>query len=173
MELVAKVGENLQIRRAAMVHVPGGTVAGYVHGGGKIGTLVAIEGGKGPAIIAAARDIAMHVAATAPRYLTSSEVSTVELEQEKVLARKKLTEENKPAEMIEKILGGQMQKFFKEVCLVEQAYVKQPEVSVSKFLTTIGETLKINKFVRFGLGEGIEKKEENFAEEVAKTLGQK
>lgn len=172
-EMVARIGENMQIRRAAMVHAPGGAVAGYVHAGGKIGTLVAIEGGKGAEVSTAARDIAMHVAASSPRYLVSSEVSSAELDVEKDLARKKLVEEKKPAEMIEKILGGQMQKFFKEVCLTEQAFVKQPDVSVAKYLTTVGPNLKISKFVRFGLGEGIEKKEENFAEEVAKQLEKK
>ena len=172
-EMISRVGENMQIRRAAMVHAPSGAVSGYVHAGGKIGTLVAVEGGKGPEVTAAAKDIAMHVAASSPRYLTSGDVSSAELEQEKELGRKKLTEEKKPADMIEKILIGQMAKFYKEVCLVEQPFVKQPDVSVAKFLTSVGTSLKVSNFVRFGLGEGIEKKEENFAEEVAKQLEKK
>ena len=172
-ELVARIGENMQLRRVSMLHTTNGVVAGYVHGGGKIGVLVAVDGGKGDQVTAATRDIAMHVAASSPRYLQASDVPASELEQEKELGRSKLLEEKKPAEMVEKILAGQMQKFYKEICLVDQPFVKDPAVAVSKYLTSVGPTLKVSSFVRFGLGEGIEKKEENFADEVAKTLGNK
>ena len=172
-EMVARIGENMQLRRVSMLHTNSGVVAGYVHGGGKIGVLVAVDGGKGDQVIAATRDIAMHVAASSPRYLQASDVPASELEQEKELGRNKLLEEKKPAEMVEKILAGQMQKFYKEICLVDQPFVKDPAIAVAKYLTGVGATLKVASFIRFGLGEGIEKKEENFADEVAKTLGNK
>jgi elongation factor Ts len=113
----------------------------------------------------------MHVAAASPRYLTRQEVDVSELVQEKDIARKKLIEEKKPEAMIEKILEGQMNKFYKEVCLVEQAFVKNPDVSITKLLETTDKNLKLTKFIRFALGEGIEKKQENFAAEVAAQLG--
>ena len=172
-EMIAKIGENMNVRRCSVVKATNGAVAGYVHMGGKIGTLVALEGGtKNDALIALGKDIAMHVAAAAPRYLNNSEVDTVELEQERVLARKKLLEEKKPEAMIEKILEGQMKKFFKEVCLVEQAFVKDPDINVTTLVEKQGGGAKLVKFVRYHLGEGIEKKETDFASEVAAQLQQ-
>ena len=112
----------------------------------------------------------MHVAAAAPKYLKSDEVNTTELEQEKEIARKKLEEEGKPADLIEKILVGQMNKFYKEICLVDQAFVKDPSMSVTKFLKTTGKPISIAGFFRFQLGEGIDKKEDNFADEVAAAV---
>jgi elongation factor Ts len=172
-EMIAKIGENMNVRRCSVLKAPNGVVAGYVHMGGKIGTLVALEGGtKNDALVTLGKDIAMHVAAAAPRYLNSAEVDTVELEQERVLARKKLLEEKKPEAMIEKILEGQMKKFFKEVCLVEQAFVKDPEISVGTLVQKQGGGASLVKFVRYHLGEGIEKKETDFASEVAAQLQQ-
>jgi elongation factor Ts len=130
---------------------------------------VVLEGKKDVADLG--KDIAMHVAAASPRYLTRQEVDGSELAQEKDIARKKLLEEKKPEAMIEKILEGQMNKFYKEVCLVEQAFVKNPDVSITKLLETTDKNLKLTKFIRFALGEGIEKKQENFAAEVAAQLG--
>jgi elongation factor Ts len=172
-EMIAKIGENMNVRRCTVVKAPNGIVAGYIHMGGKIGTLVALEGGaKNEALAALGKDVAMHVAAAAPRYLTSSEVDTTELNQERDLARKKLIEEKKPEAMIEKILEGQMKKFFKEICLVEQAFVKDPDMTVSALVQKQGGGAKLVKFVRYHLGEGIEKKEVDFASEVAAQLKQ-
>lgn len=167
-ELIATIGENLQVRRLTSLSEPKGVVAGYSHLGGKIGTLVAIEGVSGDSGLQLAKDLAMHVAAAAPKYLNSSEVDASELETEKQIARTKLIEEGKPEAMIEKILGGQMTKFYKEVCLVEQAYIRDPKMTVKQVVEAAAKGAKITGFSRFQLGEGVEKKTEDFAEEVAK-----
>ena len=167
-QLIAKIGENLQLRRVEVVTAATGTVSGYSHMGGKIGSLVAIDGAQGPEAQAVAKDIAMHIAAASPRYLNSSEVDTAELEQEKAIARKALIEQGKPENMIEKILGGQMSKFYKEVCLVDQAFVKDPKTSISQVVSKLSDGAKVVGFKRFQLGEGIEKRADDFADEVAK-----
>lgn len=166
--LIAKIGENLQLRRVAVLSAKPGLVSGYSHMGGKIGTMVAIQCSDKSKVQELAKDLAMHVAATSPRYLNSSDVDTTELEQEKVLARKKLLEEGKPENMVDKIVAGQMNKFFKEICLVEQPFVKDPKVTVKELLTKAGSDVKIVDFKRFQLGEGIEKRADDFADEVAK-----
>ncbi|MBM4252390.1 MAG: elongation factor Ts [Deltaproteobacteria bacterium] len=169
-ELIAKIGENMQVRRVKVVHTATGVVTGYSHMGGRIGTLVVLEGAKGDDVVELGKDLAMHVAAASPRYLVETEVNASELDQEREIARKRLEEEGKPAELIEKILVGQMKKFYKEVCLIEQAYVKDPNVTVQKHVDSLKKGLKIAGFARFQLGEGIEKKKEDFAAEVAAQL---
>ena len=168
--LIAKIGENLNLRRVAAVSTSNGTIASYIHMGGKIGALVVLEGDAAASANEVAKDIAMHVAAAAPRYLKSDDVNTDEVEQEKELARKKLEEEGKPADLIEKILVGQVNKFYKEICLIDQAFVKDPSLSVQKYVDQNAKGAKISSFVRFQLGEGIEKRKENFADEVAAQL---
>lgn len=165
--LIGKIGENLVLRRVQTIKVNNGTVAGYSHMGGKIGTLVAIEGAKN---VALAKDIAMHTAAAFPRYLVPEQVDNSELEQEKELARKKLAEENKPKDLIEKIVAGQMNKFYKEVCLLEQAFVKDPNITIKKLVDEQAKGGKLTAFGRFQLGEGIEKKKDDFAAEVAAAV---
>jgi elongation factor Ts len=167
-ELFAKIGEKLELRRVRVI--TGGLVAGYSHMGGKIGTLVALDGAKGDEAQTLAKDLAMHVAAAAPRYMTEAEVNKDELEQEREIARKKLAEEGKPAEMIDKILVGQMKKFYKEVCLLDQAFIKDPNVTVAKLVETTAKGGKVAGFARYQLGEGVEKKKEDFAAEVAAQL---
>ena len=171
--LIAKVGENMTLRRVKLVSVPQGVVSGYSHMGGKIGTLVALEGSVDASVAEIGKDLAMHVAAAAPRYLTGSEVSTTEIEQEKEIARKRLLEEGKPADLIEKILMGQVQKFFKEICLLEQPFIKDPSLAVQKFVDSHKKGLKVKSFGRYQLGEGIEKKKDDFAAEVAAAAGLK
>ncbi len=166
--LIQKIGENMRLRRVLTVSAPNGHISSYIHMGGRIGTLVVLEGKKDVAELG--KDIAMHIAAASPRYLVRQDVDKSELDQEKDIARKKLIEEKKPEAMIEKILDGQMNKFYKEVCLVEQAFVKNPDISITKLLETADKNLKISRFVRYALGEGIEKKQENFAAEVAAQL---
>jgi len=161
-DMIATIGENLQLRRVACLQVDDGIVAGYIHMGGGIGTLVGLKGTKNEGL---AKDLAMHIAAASPRYLTSDQVDVTELEQEKELAKKKLLEEGKPENMIEKIMSGQMKKFYKEVCLIEQAFVKDPKSSIKQLLEAEGSA-SIAGFQRFQLGEGIEKKSDNFADEV-------
>lgn len=169
-ELISTIGENINLRRVTVLSTSNGTICGYSHMGGKIGTLVVLEGAKGPQVTELGKDIAMHVAAVSPRYLTSNEVNTGELAQERELAKKKLIEEKKPEAMIEKILDGQMKKFFKEVCLVEQPFVKNPDVTIAKLVESSGTNATLKAFTRFQLGQGIEKKQTDFAAEVAAQL---
>jgi elongation factor Ts len=171
--LIAKVGENMTLRRVKLVSVTQGVVSGYSHMGGKIGTLVALEGSADPAVAEIGKDLAMHVAAAAPRYLTGTEVSTDEIDQEKEIARKRLLEEGKAPDLIEKILVGQVQKFFKEICLLDQAFIKDPGLSVQKYVDSQKKGVKISGFGRYQLGEGIEKKKDDFAAEVAAAAGLK
>ncbi|MFW7381196.1 MAG: translation elongation factor Ts [Oligoflexus sp.] len=168
--LIARIGENLNIRRVNSFSAQNGVVAGYSHMGGKIGSIVVLDGSTDESVKDLGKDLAMHVAAAAPRYLSSEQVDPEELKQEEELARKKLQEENKPDHLIEKIMGGQIQKFYKEVCLVEQSYVKDPSLTVKQLVKDQGKGAQLSKFARFQLGEGVEKKKENFAEEVAAQL---
>jgi elongation factor Ts len=158
----------MRLRRVLTIAAPNGHISSYIHMGGRIGTAVVLEGKSG--VDELGKDIAMHIAAAAPRYLSRQDVDQSELDQEKDIARKKLIEEKKPEAMIEKILDGQMNKFYKEVCLIEQAFVKDPDLSITKLLEKTDKNLKITSFVRYALGEGIEKKQENFAAEVAAQL---
>lgn len=170
-ELIATIGENMSLRRVAVMKLDGpGVIVGYNHMGGKIGSLVALKGDEGEKAIEIGKDIAMHIAAASPKYLKSEEVNQQELDQEREIAITKLRAEGKPEDLIDKIVMGQMKKFYKEVCLVEQPFVKDPNLSVSKYLKSSGVSSEIDGFVRFQLGEGIEKKKENFAEEVASQL---
>jgi elongation factor Ts len=164
--LIATIGENIKIRRVNVLNTDNGTIVGYSHMGGKIGTLVKLDGSKDPAVTELGKDLAMHVAAAVPRYLTPQEVDAGELEQERQIARKKLLEEKKPENLIDKITEGQLNKFYKEVCLLEQPFVKDPNVSVKKLVADSGKGAKLGGFVRYQLGEGIEKKTVNFADEV-------
>lgn len=168
--LIAKLGENMKIRRLGLLKTSKGTIAGYTHMGGKIGSLVLLEGAEGPEVQDLGKDLAMHSAASAPRYLKSDEVEASEIETEKELGRKKLAEEGKPENMWEKILVGQINKFYKEICLIEQAYVKDPGQSVKQVVAEKGKGATLAAFQLFKLGEGIEKKKENFADEVAAAL---
>ena len=130
--LIATIGENLNLRRVATFKTEKGTVAGYTHAGGRIGSLVLLDGTDG--LTELGKDLAMHAAAAAPRYLTSEDVNPAEIEQEKELGKKKLLEQGKPENLIEKILVGQINKFYKEICLVEQAFVKDPNYTIKKLV---------------------------------------
>ena len=163
-DLIAKIGENMNIRRIHETEAKDGFVATYSHLGGKLGVIVELSGEATEANITKARDIAMHVAAMDPKYLNSSEVTTADLEHEKEIARKQLEAEGKPAQIIEKILVGKMNKFYEENCLVDQIYVRaENKETVAKFAAPS----TVLSFARYKVGDGIEKKEENFAEEVA------
>ena len=169
---VATIGENISVRRFARLELAAGTVASYVHGAGKIGVLVALASDRGSEQVAGlARQLAMHVAAANPQYLQRSEVPADVLEREKEIYRIKARESGKPENIIEKIIEGQVNKFFGEICLLEQAYVIDPDQKVAKVVEAIGKELgakvELTGFVRFQLGEGIEKKADDFAAEVA------
>lgn len=168
--LIAKLGENMKVRRLGFLKTSKGVVSGYTHMGGKIGSLVLLEGAEGSEVQELGKDLAMHSAASGPRYLKSDEVEASEIETEKELGRKKLQEEGKPENMWDKILVGQINKFYKEICLIEQAFVKDPGQSIKQVVTEKGKGSQLTGFQLFKLGEGIEKKKENFADEVAAAL---
>ncbi len=166
-DLIAKIGENMNLRRLKVVESIEGFVQTYSHMGGKLGVIVEMSGEATEANLVKAKDIAMHVAAMDPKYLSSEEVTTDDLEHEKEIARKQLEEEGKPAQIIEKILIGKMNKFYEENCLVNQVFVKaENKETVQKYAGDI----KVLGFTRYKVGDGIEKKEEDFAAEVAAQI---
>jgi elongation factor Ts len=170
---VATIGENISVRRFARFEVPAGVVASYIHGAGKIGVLVELATARGDdgRVAALARQLAMHVAAANPQYLVREDVPADVLDREREISRVKARESGKPENIIEKIVEGQINKFFGEICLIEQAYVIDPDQKVGKVVEALGKELgaevKLTRFVRFQLGEGIEKRSDDFAAEVA------
>ncbi len=161
-ELVAKVGENISLRRASIVD-NAGSISFYTHGA-RIGAVVSLEGGDEEL----ARDIAMHVAATNPVCIDETGVPADTLERERRILSEQAAESGKPPEIVEKMVSGRVAKFLKEITLVGQPFVKDPDQTVGKLLDAAGAT--VASFVRFEVGEGIEKKEENFADEVMKQI---
>ena len=159
-ESIAKIGENISLRRFARYEVAEGMVAAYIHGGGKIGVLVSMTAGDAEL----GKDVAMHIAAANPGYLTREQVPTAELEHEKAVLTEQARNEGKPEKIIEKMVQGRIQKYYKEVCLVDQEFVKDPDQTVGKLVAAAGAA--VTEFTRFQLGEGIEKKQEDFAAEV-------
>ena len=165
-EAVANMGENISIRRFVRYESKEGEVFSYIHGAGKIGVLVEMKGTDAEL----GKDISMQVAATNPSYMDRSEVSDEELEHEKNVLREQARNEGKPDAIIEKMVLGRVNKYYKEVCLVDQPFIKDGDISISKLLKSKGA--EIVRFTRFQLGEGIEKKQDNLAEEVAKQINQ-
>ncbi len=166
-DLIAKIGENMNIRRFKKVTAPEGFVASYLHMGGKIGVLLVVKGEANEDNKVISKDITMHIAAIAPKFMVKSEVTTDVLDREKEIARVQLEAEGKPAQVIEKILEGKMRKYYEENCLVEQKFVKNPDLTITQL---IKGKLEIVSFERYLLGDGIEKEEVDFAEEVRKTV---
>jgi elongation factor Ts len=179
-DAVGTIGENLSFRRSAALTVNQGVVATYIHNGvsdglGKLGVLVAIETtGNVDAAQAFGRQVAMHVAATNPLALTSADVDPAAVEREKAIFADQARQSGKPENIIEKMVDGRMRKFYEEVVLLSQAFVINPDLTVEAALKeaekTIGAPAKIAAFVRFALGEGIEKEESDFAAEVAAAV---
>ncbi|NCB64210.1 MAG: elongation factor Ts [Clostridia bacterium] len=181
-EMVMVIGENIQIRRFARfaegMHVP------YVHAGGKIGVLVNMEVSAGlesnDSVIEGGKDAAMQIAALNPRFLDKSEVDQATLDEEKKILLAQMEADPKmaakPEKVREGIVSGKLGKFYKENCLLQQEFVKDNSMSVEDYIASVakaaGGTIAMKSFVRFEKGEGIEKKQENFAEEIAKQLGQ-
>ncbi|MEG2787852.1 MAG: translation elongation factor Ts [Romboutsia sp.] len=170
----AKIGEKLDLRRMAKLSTEG-QIAGYIHGGGKIGVLVEMTTeAKDADVIAMGRDIAMQVAAMNPKYVSRDQVDADYIAHETEILTQQALNEGKPANIVEKMIKGRLEKQLKEVCLLEQPFVKNPDLTIKQLVAEtakkVGSTIEVVNVVRFEVGEGIEKKEENFAEEVAKQL---
>lgn len=157
-----------------------GLVCSYIHGGGRIGVLIEVNcetdfAARNDQFQNLVKDLAMHVAAAAPEYVRRDEVPNGELEHEKHIQLQRVLEEGKPEHIAEKIVTGRINKWYEDVCLLEQKFVKNDEKTIEQVLqdavSTIGENIQIRRFVRFVLGEGLAKKEEDFASEVAATAG--
>ena len=170
---IATIGENMNIRRFARLESASGVTASYVHGGGKIGVLVQLDAEKGddPKVAETARMLAMHVAAANPQYLSREDVPADVVAREKDIMRVKAIESGKPENIVEKIIEGQINKFYGEICLLEQVYVIDTDQKVGKVVEALAKELgspaTLAAYCRFQLGEGIEKKEDDFAAEVA------
>ena len=161
-EGIATIGEKLSLRRFEVVSKTDADAFGaYSHMGGRIGVLTLVEGSTDEE---AAKDVAMHIAALAPKYLDESEVPADVLEHEKKVLTEQALNEGKPADIVEKMIVGRINKFLEEITVVKQKFVKDDSFTVEKFVASKGG--KLAKFVRYEVGEGIEKKEDNFAEEV-------
>ncbi len=172
-EKIAKIGENMNIRRFVRYD---GTVCDYIHGGGRIGVLVKFDTDVADkdGFDEFAKNIAMQIAAAGAQYLDRTQVPAEVVEKEKEILSAQALNEGKPANIVEKMVVGRINKFFKEVCLVDQEYIKDGDMSVSKYVESVanqlGGSIKIVEYTRFEKGEGLEKKEENFADEVANMI---
>ena len=163
----AKIGEKLSFRRFAKVEKKDSESFGaYIHMGGKIAVLTVVEGANEEV----ARDVAMHAAAMRPQYVTKEDVPEDVVNHEKEVLTEQAMNEGKPKEIAEKMVQGRIQKFYKEICLAEQPFVKDGDVTVAQYVKNNGGS--IVKMIRFEVGEGMEKREENFAEEVMKQMNQ-
>ena len=157
--LIAKIGENIQIRRFSMMSVEDGVIGSYRHGD-RIGSMVKIAGGD----MTLAKDIAMHVAASRPQAISGADLPSDLLDKERDIVATQARDSGKPEAIIEKMVEGRMKKFVNEISLLGQSFVKDPDVTVEKLVANAGAT--VNEFAFYEVGEGIEKKEDNFAEEV-------
>ncbi|NEZ46075.1 elongation factor Ts [Clostridium niameyense] len=174
-ELIAKLGENMNVRRFKRLTVENGVIQSYIHAGGRIGVLVKLACEKdSEQLKEIAKDVAMQAAATNPLFLNREAVDQETLEKEKEIYRVQALNEGKPEKVVEKMVMGRMNKYYKENCLVEQIWVKNGDYTIAKYLEEkskeIGAKITVEAFVRFEKGEGIEKKEEDFAEEVKKQM---
>lgn len=181
-DAIATIGENMTLRRTAELSVSEGVVSTYVHGAvkdglGKIGVLVALESsGDKDKLNALGRQIAMHVAATSPLALSTDDLDPAVVDRERTVFSEQARESGKPDNIIEKMVEGRLRKFYEEVTLVKQAFVIDPDKTVEQAVEALskelGTPVKLSGFVRFALGEGIEKEEQDFAAEVAAATGQ-
>ena len=162
---IATIGENMSIRRFARFESTG-LVESYIHGDGKIGVLINLSAGDS----SLAKDLCMQVAAARPEYLDRESVPAEKVAKEMEILKAQAMNEGKPAEIAEKMVQGRIGKFYSEICLLEQPFVKDPDMKVQKLVES--KNAKVVEFARFEKGEGIEKKQENFAEEVAKQMNQ-
>lgn len=161
-EAISTIGEKLSVRRFAIrTKTDNDAFGAYLHMGGRIGVLTVVEGSTDEE---AARDVAMHIAAINPKYVSSEQVSEEEINHEREVLKQQALNEGKPENIVEKMVEGRLHKYLQEICAVDQDFVKNPDVTVEAFLKTKGG--KLVDFVRYEVGEGMEKREENFADEV-------
>ncbi|WP_058485184.1 translation elongation factor Ts [Defluviitalea phaphyphila] len=174
-EKISVIGENLNIRRFVKFETQEGIISSYIHGGGRIGVLVELNCKNiTDKVKEVAKDIAMQVAAINPKYISKEDVPSDFIEKEREILKQQALNEGKPANIVEKMIEGRLAKNLKEICLVDQPYIKDGDITVGKYLESVskelGDDITIKNFVRYETGEGLEKKEENFAEEVAKQM---
>lgn len=179
IELLREKGLAAAAKKAGRIAAEG-LVEAYIHGNGRIGVLVEVNvetdfAAANEEFKTLVKDIAMQIAAARPEYVKKEEVPTDVLEKEMNILRAQARNEGKPEKIIEKMVEGRIEKFYKEICLLEQPWIKDPDKTIKQLVTekiaTIGENISVRRFARFERGEGLEKKEENFAEEVAKQIG--
>jgi elongation factor Ts len=172
-EMVAKIGENISIRRFVLLKAdPGERLGAYTHMGSKIAAMVKIKGDAARLREEVVKDIAMHVAAAAPRFVREDQIPEPDRAKEREIYLAQLKDSGKPQQVLEKIIEGKLKKFASEVCLEDQIFIKDPtgKTSVAKHLLALDPSAQIMAFARFQVGEGMAKKEEDFAAEVAKQL---
>ncbi len=166
----AKIGEKISIRRFAKYEVGNGVIETYIHMGGKVGVLVELEGCTCDSAKELAHDVALQIAAAKPLYTTASEVPADVIEHEKDILRAQALNEGKKPEIIDRMVEGRVKKYYDEFCLLNQAFVKDPSLTIEKLVKTysdkMGKVLSIKRFTRFEMGEGLEKKSNDFAAEV-------
>ncbi len=166
----AKIGEKISIRRFAKFTAENGIVESYIHMGGKVGVLVEIEGCDCDVAKELAHDVALQIAAAKPLYLCASEVPAEVLEHEKEILRAQALNEGKPAAIVDRMVEGRVKKYYDEFCLLNQAFVKDPSLTIEKVVKAtgdkMGKAVSVKRFVRFEMGEGLEKKSNDFAAEV-------
>ena len=175
-ELIATLGENMTIRRFKKFSVEKGALQTYIHGGGRIGVVVELGCDvDSPVLAEVGKDLCMQVAAANPLFLTEADVDQESIEKEKEIYRVQALNEGKPEKIVEKMVEGRIKKYYKEVCLVDQVWVRDGEKTISKYVEEkskeVGSPITVKSFVRFERGEGIEKVVEDFAAEVAKQMG--
>ena len=173
---IAKIGENMSVRRMAKLNTPGVKYTGYIHGGGKIGVIVGIKTEASVQDIqVTGRDVAMQVASMKPQFVDESAIDADYIEHERQILTAQALQEGKPAAIVEKMVEGRLKKELRETCLVEQIFVKDNTMSVKEYVAaaaaSLGADMEVVEMLRYEVGEGIEKKEECFADEVAKQMG--
>jgi elongation factor Ts len=178
-EQIASIKENISVRRFARYESPDfSTIGTYIHGGGKIGVMVEVvaTGVSNATLDEVSKDIAMHIAAAEPRFLRREDVTEKDLETEREIARDAAAKSGKPENIVEKMVTGKMEKFYGEFCLLEQAYIRDDKMTVTQYLKSRGKEsgcdYTVTRFTRYKLGEGIEKRSEDFAAEVASYMKQ-
>jgi elongation factor Ts len=174
-ERIASIKENISIRRFTRYEAPQNAVIGtYIHGGGKIGVMVEVVGTCGGVTVEVAKDIAMHIAAAEPRFLSREDVTQKDLDTEREIARDAAAKSGKPENIVEKMVSGKMDKFYGEACLLEQPYIRDDKATVTQYLQRRGKEsgceFVVTRFTRYKLGEGIEKRSDDFAAEVASYM---